>query len=190
MYAIELFVDSKLDQYVRHIWKELKEAHITAYVQDIKAIRPHLTLAYYDHIDDIDLFVRKFDEYVEDQKKQGKLRRLAIRSEFIGVFPQLGNLHLGITLTEPLMELHRHFYQTFGEYEGTARSFYLPDNWKPHLTLASKLSVSDLLRTMEFVTHRFGPITGETVEIGIVGKIMKEDRFDANYPVYSRMLLP
>lgn len=189
MYAIELFVDSNLDHYARSIWKELKESHISSpNYQDIKGIRPHITLALYDHIDD--LFIQKFDQYMEARQNQGGLRRIPIGSEVVGVFPQLGNCHLGLTMTESLMELHRHYYGMFREYEGTAKPFYFPDNWKPHISLATRLSVPDIVKTMEFIMSRFEPITGEAVEIGVVEIVMKEGRFEANNSVYSKMLLP
>ncbi|WP_282942152.1 hypothetical protein [Paenibacillus sp. RC67] len=50
MYAVEMFFDTNLEDFVKDVWKELHHQSISSYMYDIEELRPHLTLAVYNEV--------------------------------------------------------------------------------------------------------------------------------------------
>lgn len=61
MYAVELFFDKNIENYIKGIWEGLKVNGITSQMADIEEIRPHITVAVYNSALPIEQFIKVFD---------------------------------------------------------------------------------------------------------------------------------
>jgi hypothetical protein len=48
LYAVEFFLRLPIDDFVRDIWRELKERDITSHMANIKELTPHLNVGVYN----------------------------------------------------------------------------------------------------------------------------------------------
>lgn len=57
MYAVEFFLSSPIDEFVRDIWSDLKERDITSNMANIKELTPHISVGVYNSELPIDEFL-------------------------------------------------------------------------------------------------------------------------------------
>lgn len=169
MYAVELFFDEKLDNYVRRKWSDLKLAGISSNMYDIRNIRPHVTLGVYRDIISFDEYKKRFAEYFEDKGK-----KIELKFHIIGTFPTTGTIFLKPTITKELLMMHEDYHVQFAELDNEQVMYYKPDNWDPHCTIGIGLNQVELVDAVQNTIDDFEPITGSVVEIGLV-KIGFED---------------
>jgi len=162
MYAIELFVGSRLDQYVRDSWKGLKDLHITSALPDIEGIRPHITVAVNDDIDDAEAFGEKLEDLMRSQTI------LPIAIDSLSAFPETGTVFVAPAVTNELFALHRRYNEHFSAYSSSAHYHYTPDRWNPHCSLAIRLTKIQLTRALACCLNHFKPLQSTIDAIGLV----------------------
>lgn len=64
--SIELFFEENFEQYLKGFWKGLHNEKITSNMYEISEIRPHLTLAVYNDIPDIEIYCTRFNSFFEN----------------------------------------------------------------------------------------------------------------------------
>lgn len=154
MYSVELMVDKKWEQRVYELWQGLSEFGISPNLDKIKGIKPHITLAVYREIVDLPAYLTKFEAFFTRRSA------LDLTVDSLGVFPDSKTLYLAPAVTTELLEFHRQFHVSFSEYADSALSYYLPNRWQPHCTLATKLDSRQLPEAFGFFVQQFQPMSG------------------------------
>jgi 2'-5' RNA ligase len=162
MYAVELFFESKFEGFVRDIWKGLSERNISSNMQDIVGIRPHITLAVYNDIPQLESFIEMFVSYFQ------KVQEIKLKFDVLACFPTSGTLFIDPTVTEELILMHKRYHDQFQDLLGQANQYYIPDNWDPHCTLAIKLAPEEILMAMNYCYQDFKPRKTRITEVGII----------------------
>ncbi|MCL6459892.1 MAG: 2'-5' RNA ligase family protein [Gorillibacterium sp.] len=162
MFALELFFDDRLNNYVRRVWKSLHERKIALAMYDIADIRPHITVAIYSTIDKWAAFDDLLTDFMENQKK------LDLQFDSLASFPTSGTLFLAPTITRDLFAMHEDYYARLDSFSTQASSLYTPNHWNPHCSLAIKLTKEALGRAWRDCLRDFQPITTRIESIGLV----------------------
>lgn len=89
----------------------------------------YLSLAVYDALD-AGPFAAELEGFAAG------LRVLPVTLAAIDIFTQQGVLYLAPVVTEPLLQLHRRFHETFAASSRDCWEHYHPTRWVPHVTLA------------------------------------------------------
>lgn len=162
MYALELFFGPELNQYVKNSWQQLKDLHITSAMLNIQDLRPHITVAVYDQIEDLESFCKQLENHMSDQKK------LALTLDSIATFPSTNTVFVAPTMTSDLFYLHRNYYEAFQAYSKSVHVYYTPDRWIPHCTLAIHLTKIQMARAVACCLNHFKPFQSSIESIGLV----------------------
>lgn len=163
MYAVELFFSDALENVVKQKWAELAHKDITKSIYQIRGIRPHVTLAVYESIEDLEAYKRDFEMYFESIASLDSL-------EFVdlGAFPTTGTVFMKPTVTKSLLDFHGEYHQAFEKYSNFASTYYLPDVWHPHCTYAIGLNHISMVEVFSCVLEDFKPMKSAITEIALV----------------------
>jgi len=162
MYAVEIFFENPFEQYVKEIWKGLKEADISSNMYEILELRPHITLAVYNDISDLEAYKDRFNSFFDF------VSSIEIKFDALGFFPTTGTLFIDPTVTEDLIKIHKQYHKEFCDLLENADHYYIPGNWDPHCTLAIKLSAEEAIEAMKYCYKDFRPQRSKIVEAGLV----------------------
>jgi 2'-5' RNA ligase len=154
-------MDSRADAAVRELWQSLFQAGIPS--QPLSAgARPHISLCLYESLDP-GLFRKKLEAFASQAAP------LYFLLESVGSFPSAdGVVFLAPHPSDPLLDLHRRFHKDFEGYVSTASRHYLPGYWKPHCTLAQKLSSDQVGQAIAVCRRAALPIRGQFTQIGLI----------------------
>lgn len=163
MYAYVLvgYLDSEIESYFKKSWKDLSENNITQYGVAEKAKRPHITIANYDNLDK-DKFVNLLNKFYEDKLK------VAISLNILGTFINTGTLFLAPILSTELLDFHRSHNNYFKGFNENQKLFYIPGNWSPHCTIASRLSDDNMIHAFRYCKNNLNKIYGKLNEIALM----------------------
>ena len=167
MYAVELFLNEEVDQYIRNIWEELSNKNIDSSLKDIKEICPHITLAVYEDINEKE-FLEEFRIF------KSNFKPIDTHFDILGTFPMTGTCFIKPTVTEELLNVHIKYHEQFKALSGNSSPYYLPGRWNPHCTLGIGLSTEKLKEVFNFSVDRFKPLKVTLTDVGLI-KIDFED---------------
>jgi hypothetical protein len=182
MYAVEFFLDSNTETFVRNIWGDLKSNGITSNMPDIDEIRPHISVAVYKSELQIDQFLKHFDLITK------KMHQIEVQFYAVATFPSSGTVFIPPTITSDLIESHRQFHTDLEEYESFGLEYYMPQRWNPHCTFAIQLDKNTLLKTLELCLNQFEPIKGKIEEIGVVKLEFDNNKCVSSKTIFSSVL--
>jgi len=173
-YAVVLLFDKNSDEYIREIWRTLKESGISSYMQDSGSV-PHITLSVFKELDTADADKR----LIAFSEKVSKLK-LVLAS--LGAFPtEDGVLFLAPVVTEELLRVHKAFHDLFDDLKERQMPYYLPGSWVPHCTLALNIPKEKVHKALDAVIRAYKPIVAEVDRVGLVEyhpvKVLKEYKF-------------
>ncbi|MET3558016.1 2'-5' RNA ligase [Streptococcus rupicaprae] len=155
-YAIIAGFDGMTDQKVRRVWEELAQAGISDYAAQIPDRQPHLTLATYGDIAEIDRFYDALRQFAQASE------RVPIQISSIGSFLQSGTLYWAPQLTKSLSDFHHQLHMALATYESSDhQSLYGPATWLPHVTLANYLNKEELGQAFSYCQESQAPFKGE-----------------------------
>jgi hypothetical protein len=180
LYAVELFFDKPVDDFVRGIWEDLKRNDITSNMASIKELTPHISVGVFNRELPIEQFLIKMEGFNKNQ--------LDVRFDILATFPTTGTVFMGPTITSDLFKLHRDFYKEFQEFNDFAADYYLPNKWNPHCTLAIRLEQQDLIKTFDYCVTKFKPMDARINRIGVV-KIEFLNEEWSSKTIFSKSLL-
>ena len=167
-YALLAYFDQKTEQKIKQLWIKLNELNISDYGISMKNRRPHLTLADYADLN-IETLNLMLNQYFDNQVQ------IPINFNGLGSFVGGNILYLAPTLTQQLVDLHKNYHERFKDFNQNPNSYYLPDCWVPHCTIASRLSHETMLQAFEYCQKNF-PCTHATItEIGLIEVIFNEE---------------
>lgn len=167
-YALLAYFDHETELELQQFWFELNELGITDYGVIVKNRRPHITLADYQNID-IEKLSLKIQQYFHYQTQ------VQIHLNTWGSF--IGNkmLYLAPTMTKELLELHSNYHEKFKEFNQNPNSYYLPDRWVPHCTIAGHLTDERMIKVFGYCQRRVRCIHTKIVEVGLVEITIDKD---------------
>ena len=132
-FAVELSMDDHAATAVRQLWQSLVEAGIPSQPQAAGA-RPHISLCVYESLDS-----SVAEKQLENFARQ--IGTIPFQLETVETFPgSNGVVFLAPRPSEELLEIQRRFHKDFAGHRATVSEYYLPAHWKPHCTIAEKLS--------------------------------------------------
>jgi 2'-5' RNA ligase len=170
MYAYILVghLDNETESCFRKTWKDLSENNITQYGVEGKGKRPHITIANYDNLDK-SKFVELLNRFYQDKSK------ITISLSILGTFINTGTLFLAPTLSTELLDFHRSHHNYFNAFNENQKLFYLPGNWNPHCTIASRLSDDNMIQAFRYCKNNLNNIYGKLNEIALVQVEFNDD---------------
>jgi len=159
-YAFILCFDNDVESKFQNIIELIAESGISNYVTDTK-IPPHISIAAFT-TDNVDPIISKLDGHISDFKP-GNI-----------VWPSLGMFVPNVLFFAPVLNeyllnacinINRLIepLSTVGE-----RGMYLPYNWIPHTTLASKLDNDGLKKAIDITVKRFSFVAGKSNRLILV----------------------
>lgn len=155
-YAIIAGFDDQTDQKVRQVWEALAKAGLSDYASRVPDRQPHLTLATYGDIAEIDWFYDALRQFAQATE------RVPIQISSIGSFLQSGTLYWAPRLTKQLATFHHQLHMHLAAYETSDHpSLYRPDVWFPHITLANYLNKEQLSQAFSYCQDCQAPFKGE-----------------------------
>ncbi|MGT2756302.1 2'-5' RNA ligase family protein [Streptococcus ovuberis] len=162
-YAIIAGFDGMTDQKVRRVWEELAQAGISDYATQIPDRQPHLTLATYGDIAEIDRFYDALRQFAQASE------RVPIQISSIGSFFQSGTLYWAPRLTKQLATFHHQLHMHLAAYETSDHpSLYRPDVWFPHITLANYLNKEQLSQAFLHCQGNHSSFEGEITSLTVL----------------------
>ena len=160
-YAVELFFNNELEMKILGLWQKLAAVGITSTLLDIDA-RPHLCLAVLNDAD-----AAKLCQLVEDFAES--VSSFAIDFDSIGSFDTDERVvFLRPVKNDGLREVHSNFHQRLKAENLHSHSYYVPENWQPHCTIAMNVEEPRFKKAIEHcrrAEHRF---YGEIIGIGVI----------------------
>lgn len=142
MYAVIATFDEIFSKYV----KEIREDRID--IGHNEDLEPHITLANY-HTLDLKLYGEKLEKFTEH------IECFPVEFSSAGTFPTNGTIFLAPIVTGRLLELHQSFHNHFADFHDQSQSYYVPEKWVPHCTIANRLDKEQFICVMEFVYKDF-----------------------------------
>jgi len=182
MYGFIGLLDSKTEELIKEIWRDLRKQSISFYGEEIEDRKPHITIASYNQLEH-DEFIHSMDQFY------AATPAVKITFTTLGTFLNSGTLFLSPTMSAPLSNLHRNHHENFKKYNDNPDSLYLPGNWVPHCTLANRLSHEKLSEAFAYCTQKINTIHAQITEVALIETIFEDGRCVSAPEVYSKKLL-
>lgn len=161
-YAIEAYFDRNTEAALAHLAGRVAEEGISTKFLEWKS-RPHITLACYNDIDEVDC-IPKLKAFAAAKGK------LPIAFHSVGMFTDTGTIFASPVGNGALFALQRELHAVLCGYDATGWEWYLPDRWTPHCTLA--LTGEDgkeaFYRASGLILREFRKMQGAIVSAGLV----------------------
>ena len=160
-FVVELYFDPSTEERIRSAWKAIDAAGISDSMPK-GGYRPHVSLGVCDYLE-TDALAQELSIFAKS------ITPLRLLFPNIGVFSTSeGVVYLGVTVTEPLLNLHEAFHKIFRKYAKEQRQYYTVGQWVPHCTLAFGLSEDQIIEAVTVCRQITLPISAEVREIGVV----------------------
>jgi 2'-5' RNA ligase len=158
--AVFLFDDDST-QTIKRVWQQIADAGISDILIE-ESDQPHLSLGICEKID-CHTAQRAFDSFV------ASIDPFEIVMPYIGIFPAVGVVYFGVTVTEHLAKLHGQFTDIFKAIATVPNIIYFPGSWVPHCTLAYDLKPEEVLKGVDIIQNNSPlPITCRVEKIALI----------------------
>lgn len=161
-YAVSLFFDEETDRWIRQAWQAIEDAGVSSFLSR-GPYHPHLTMAIFEwanvaHVrEELTAIATGIDSF-----------RVLFPS--IGIFPgDEGVVFLAATMSETLFDLHQRLHQALYLHCRNPVSYYLPNIWNPHCSLARGLTPEQITSAVIPCRAMFrDTLEGSITAIGLV----------------------
>jgi 2'-5' RNA ligase len=157
-YAVVLYFDDATEERFNKIIKAVSESQEESYMLD-KKIPPHITISFFrtEKIDEIvGILNQRHLDFTMGNIYWATLG--AFIPEVLFAAPVLSDYLLNACISANLL------FKDFADFN----VFYLPYQWVPHTTLATKLSQIELNKAFEIATKNFTAFGGKSSKIVLV----------------------
>ena len=159
-YATVLHFDPATEDAVYAVWDALGGV-VDRPMRDI-GIRPHVTLADSDHVDQ-----HALEAATATFAASTLPFRLTLSS--VGLFStDEGVLFFGVTVSRALLELHAEYSRIFSYHARQPNAYYRLGAWVPHVTLAMGLAEAQVSEALAIARRVPLPIHGSVPEMALV----------------------
>ncbi len=160
-FAVELRFDTLAAERICEAWNAIHEAGIGSSLLDA-GYRPHVTMGVYQRIEP-GAFKAELSTFA------GSVAPFQLSLSSIGIFSGAeGVVFLGVTVTEPLLDVHAAFHKVFTTYSQEQSEHYAVGKWVPHCTLAFGLSEREIAEAVKICRGIHLPISAKVKAIGLV----------------------
>lgn len=159
MYAIIATFDRVFTYKIRELQSELTNIIGT---NQLAEVEPHITLADYNELD-VNLYTEKLKEFVAFQENIA-----AVTFPSVGTFPTNGTIFLAPTITNELLRFHHSYHDYFKTFHDNPNSYYVPEKWVPHCTIANGLNSNQFLSVMEYIYEKFDVTTASIEKLKLI----------------------
>lgn len=167
-YAVLAYFDCETELKLKQLWRELYELGISDYGITPKDRRPHITLADYQEVN-VEQLAPMINRYFDDQVQ------VPIQLNTLGSFIGRKMLYLAPTMTRQLLDLHGKYHETFRQFNQNPNSYYLPEHWVPHCSIAGRLTDETMLQVFEYCQKNISYIQTTITEIALVEVFFNEE---------------
>lgn len=155
LYAIIGYFDSVTENKIVKLWGELREKNITDYPFQRKGHRPHLTLSSFTELSPG--FSQKIEQLTTFHEA------ITLRFRLFGSFMKSDSFLLLPDPSSALIEFQREIYAVQAE-----SSFYTPENWIPHMTIANHLTPDQRTAVQQLAQQRMDPFSGILTKLALI----------------------
>lgn len=156
-YAVEMHFDPDSAHAVRELWAALTRAGVPV----DEGVVPHVTLGIFGEIRP------GFQDRLADFA--GRMSPLDFEMASIGVFATARPVvFLAPIVASAFLAAHSEFHRSFADHRDSAWSYYLPDHWVPHCTLAMDMDRSQVVTAFDVCDRLALPMRGRFVSVGIL----------------------
>ncbi len=159
--AVELFLDDASAEAVRGVWRQIADAGISSYLAS-SGIRPHLTLAVGDSLDEAAVTSVLRDWAATTAPFQVRIANLGLTPA------QQTSIFFAPIITTKLLALHADLHGKLTGLITRPWERYLPGRWDPHTTLVERLPAEHIGPTLDLARKATLPFEAHLAEIGIV----------------------
>ncbi len=160
--AVELYLDPASEEQVLKFREIIYREGIQP-VQGLLKDKPHVSLAVFPATDN-DRVIALTREYARS------VPRFGFRLGAVGTFPTKDNvLFIYPVPSVTLLNVHAGFQKIISEAGLKCSPYYHPGLWVPHLTLEFDITSDELCRSIRIFKENFSPITGDFIQLGVVG---------------------
>lgn len=176
MYVVEFLFDENSEKKINKLWKELINNNINPKLSKMKGLRPHITIAVYDELDE--------ESFLRDLKKYKKtFKSININFDIVGSFPSTGTCFIKPTVTMRLLEEHKRFHEFFEKHNNYVSKYYIVDNWNPHCTLGLKLKNSEISNIFNYTISNFTSFEAKLVDIAFIKIDFKDEENSESFRI-------
>ncbi|MFC5530174.1 2'-5' RNA ligase family protein [Cohnella yongneupensis] len=161
-YAIEIFFNDAFDRYVRDLWNQCNENHLSSFGTNIKGIEPHIALALYSNID-VDSLSKRFNEFI-----QTEISEFNLFFDAIAIFPTSNVTFFQPNTNQDLSNLMSKVHAFFSDFEENCNPYYSEQRWFPHVTVAYNGTYEELKSTFSYVVNNYESMNVRAQKIGLV----------------------
>jgi len=163
-YAVELRFDEDLAERVRGLWRALEAIGASSFGAGGAPV-PHLSLAVYDHEDEVDEAAAR--DLVA--KLAARVAPVNIAVASLGVFPtEESVLFLAPVVTPALLDLHARYHAVAKSLGATCRPYYLPGCWVPHCTLSMQGPMAGVQDALGHLAASWSPLRGTIRTVALI----------------------
>lgn len=114
--------------------------------------------------------------------------KIAISLSSLGTFMKSGLLFVAPTPSIQLLNFHEQHHQKFKTFQDDPHSFYLPNRWVPHCTIANRLSRDKLKEALDYCMNRMKMMDAQIMEVSIIKAIYENNKCIGAPTVYTCFL--
>ncbi|MCE7987304.1 MAG: 2'-5' RNA ligase family protein [Caldilinea sp. CFX5] len=160
-FAVHLFFDKEIEQRIIDVWQTLAVSDIAPYMYHSNN-RPHLTLAIFKQVD-VTAAIEQLQHFAQT------IPPFPVTLSHFGLFHSTeGVIFVAPTVTAHLLEVHRQLHQHDSHFGQDSLSYYLPDRWVPHCSLALGVTPEKKLKAVELVHQLPLPLQGQIAQVGLI----------------------
>jgi len=167
-YALIACYDKKTEDTFKELWKYLYDNEISDYGFSKSNMRPHITIADYYDIDEI--------EIVTDLKKYySEVPSISISFNQVATFIGSTTIYFAPTMSEELIDFHKNYHQNFAKFNSDECKYYLPGVWVPHNTIASRLTNENINLIFDYCRENYNVIEAIIQSISLIEVIANDE---------------
>lgn len=125
---------------------------ISANGMKTKGKRSHITIADYGNLD-IKNFIKLAEKYYDDKFI------VELTLSVLGTFINTRTLSPAPTSSTDLLKFHQSHHNHFGAFNEDEGTFYLPNKWSPHCTIAIRLDEDTMIQTFSYIKTNIDKIS-------------------------------
>lgn len=178
-YAVELFFDPVTEALIKHTWADIAEkAKLPNKMNDIKGIRPHLTLGAFGTVDSERFMAGLFHLSAQQAPFEISLDSLGIFNGTHGV------LFFAPAANRTLLDFHKNFYELLSKFATSWDPNYLPGKLVFHCSLNIGLDKGELMRAATAAMDTPLPMLVRAESVGLLK--LPIDDFNRTFALHGR----
>jgi 2'-5' RNA ligase len=169
MYGVVMHFDRETERFVEDLWAGLSTEEISTYAEEVEDRRPHITIADYQDVS-IETLTSSMTTFFN------RMPPVELDLSVLGAFMGSGTLFMTPTPAKDLIDLHYRFHEYFRKFNHDPQSFYLPNRWIPHCTIANRLSHEKLVEAFDYCLQRKRDAIAKVTEVALIQPIYDGDK--------------